>query len=99
MELVSWEVQQCDGSCFFKEGQIQRQQRRDATPEGDASISTWKRCIEVEIIVVSASSDRLRMGYLLNRLLLVWETNAARAGGADLLHNNSLRRHGGRSEP
>jgi hypothetical protein len=73
MELVSWEVQQCDGSCFFKEGQIQRQQRRDATPEGDASISTWKRCIEVEIIVVSASSDRLRMGYLLNRLLLVWE--------------------------
>jgi hypothetical protein len=56
-----------------KEGQIQRQQRCDATPKGDASISTWKQFIEIEIIVVSASSYRLRMGYLLNRLLLVWE--------------------------
>jgi hypothetical protein len=48
-----------------KEGQIQRQQRCDATPKGDASISTWKQFIEIEIIVVSASSYRLRMGYLL----------------------------------
>jgi hypothetical protein len=82
-----------------KEGQIQRQQRYDATPKGDASISTWKQFIEIEIIVISISSYRLRMGLLAEYAAFSVGTNAARAGGADLLHNNSLRRHGGRSEP
>jgi hypothetical protein len=39
-------------------------------PKDDAAILTWKARIE-EIIVVSASSGRIRMGYLLNRLFLL----------------------------
>jgi hypothetical protein len=58
--------------CFVRRGKIQRQQRCSIVPEDDAAILTWKARIE-EIIVVSAGSGRIRMGYLLNRLLLVSE--------------------------